>query len=95
MKDASLSSDENERLEELRRYEVLDTAADKDIDDLTHLAAHICEVPIALVCLVDATRQWFKSKVGINASETSRTIAFCAHAILQHDVFIVHDAQID
>ena len=95
MKEAPLRSDENERLEELRRYEVLDTVADQDIDDLTHLAAHICEVPIALVSLVDATRQWFKSRVGLNASETSRTIALCAHAILQDDVFIVHDARAD
>ena len=95
MKEAPLPLDEHQRLEELRQYDVLDTAAEADIDDLTFLAAHICHAPIALVSLVDATRQWFKSKVGIDVTETSRTIAFCAHAILGKDVFTVPDALAD
>ena len=95
MKEAPLPSNERERLEELHRYEVLDTSADGDIDDLTLLAAHICHAPIALVSLVDATRQWFKSKVGIDVTETPRAVAFCAHTILGKDVLIVPDALAD
>jgi len=64
-------------------------------DDLTRLAARICGVPIALVSFVDKEWQWFKSKVGLAASETSRDIAFCALAILQPGAFIVQDASQD
>ena len=95
MKEAPLPSNEQERLEELHRYEVLDTSAEGDIDDLTLLAAHICHAPIALVSLVDATRQWFKSKIGIDVTETPRAVAFCAHTILGKDVLIVPDALAD
>ncbi len=61
-------------------------------DDLTALAAHICEAPIALISLVDENRQWFKSNVGLSINETSRDVSFCAHAILQTDLFIIPDA---
>src|SRR5439155_7906177 len=64
-------------------------------DDLTELAARICEAPIALITLVDEDRQWFKSKVGVTLNETSRDISFCAHAIGQTDLFIVPDATQD
>ncbi|MDH5669151.1 MAG: PAS domain S-box protein [Nitrospira sp.] len=95
MKEAPLPSDEKERLEELHSYDVLDTVAESDIDDLTILAAHICRTPIALVTLVDTSRQWFKSRVGIDATETPRAIAFCAHTILGKDVLVVADALAD
>ena len=92
---APLPTSEAARLDALRQCAVLDTAADEAFDCLTRLAAEICNTPIALVSLVDAERQWFKSKVGVEASETPRAIAFCAHAILQDDLFIVPDALAD
>lgn len=92
---ATLLPDEPQRLESLRQYAVLDTPAEAAFDDLTELAAHICEAPIALISLIDENRQWFKSKVGLEASETSRDVAFCAHAIHQPDLFIVPDATLD
>ena len=95
MQSAPLPVNEDARLQELRQYDVLDTAAEDDIDDLTLLAARLCHAPIALVSLVDDTRLWFKSRIGLAATETSRTIAFCAHAILQPDVLVVPDALAD
>ena len=92
---APLPENELDRLAMLRSYEVLDTPAEQDFDDLTNLAAQICETPIALVSLVAEDRQWFKSKLGIDADETPREIAFCAHALLQHDVLVVPDARLD
>jgi len=93
----SLSSPEHEkkRLSVLWQYEVLDTVPEEVFDNLTELAARICEAPIALISLVDERRQWFKSKVGTSVQETSRDISFCAHAIKQSDLFIVPDASKD
>ena len=90
-----IPANESERLKTLRRLDVLDTVAEKDFDDLTKLAAMICGVPISLVSLIDADRQWFKSKVGLEVSETPREMAFCAHTILDRKLFIVSDATID
>ncbi|MEC4888795.1 MAG: GGDEF domain-containing protein, partial [Nitrospira sp.] len=73
---APLPEDEAARLAELQCYHILDTAPEASFDDLTALAAQICDVPIALVSLIDRQRQWFKAKVGIDAAETSRDIAF-------------------
>jgi PAS domain S-box-containing protein len=86
---------EAERLAELYRYGVLDTAPEKALDDLVQLAAYICQSPIAVVSLVDADRQWFKSKIGLTETQTSRIIAFCAHTILGDELFVVPDASVD
>ena len=93
---ASPPTNEAQRLEALREYQVLDTPPEQAFDDLTLLAAAICQTPIALVSLVDDKRQWFKSAIGIDATETTRGVAFCSHAILHADqVFEVRDAQAD
>jgi hypothetical protein len=86
---------EKKRLKVLWQYEVLDTVPEEVFDDLTELAARICEAPIALISLVDEKRQWFKSKVGTSVDETSRDVSFCAHAINQTELFIVPDATQD
>lgn len=95
MKCASLHSNEAERLQALRDLDVLDTEAELEFDQLTKLASIICETPISLVSLVDESRQWFKSKVGLDATETPRDFAFCAHAILQEELFEISDASKD
>jgi phosphoribosyl 1,2-cyclic phosphodiesterase len=87
--------DEASRLETLRALGLLDTAPDPRFDRITALAAEAFQVPIALVSLVDENRQWFKSCVGLEASETSREVAFCAHAILERDLLVVPDALAD
>jgi len=92
---APLPANERERLKALLRYEILDTDSERHFDDLTLLASHICQTPIALVSLVDKDRQWFKARVGLSVSETSRDVSFCAHAILQPNLFIVPDATED
>ena len=92
---APLPSNEADRLNALQQYEILDTPPEEAFDDLTRLAAHICRTPTALISLVDTSRQWFKSKVGVDALETPRDIAFCAHAILEPDLLVVKDASQD
>lgn len=89
---APLPSNEVARLTALRQYQILDTASEKAFDDITLLASYVCNAPIAVISLVDADRQWFKSKVGQTVSETSRDISFCSHAILQPDLMVVPDA---
>jgi GAF domain-containing protein len=88
-------ANEEARLIALDKYAILDTDPEQSFDDLTLLASYVCETPIALISLVDEDRQWFKSRVGLGAAETSRDIAFCSTAILQSDVFVVPDALAD
>lgn len=92
---APIPKNEKQRLKVLWQYDVLDTVPEEVFDDLTELAARICEAPIAMITLVDERRQWFKSKVGVTVNETSRDISFCAHAITQPDLFIIPDATKD
>jgi hypothetical protein len=92
MKAAGFPSKERARIEALHGYEILDTPPEKELDDLVHLAAYICGRPIAVISRVDSDRQWFKSKVGLTASETSRYVAFCSHTILGPDLLVVPDA---
>ena len=89
------SKNEAKRLEVLWQYDVLDTVPEEVFDELTNLAAMICDAPIALISLVDEDRQWFKAKTGITISETSRDISFCAHAIMGEGLFVVPDAMKD
>lgn len=87
---------ESRRLAELRRLMILDSNAERAYDDITRLASQVCGTPISLISLVDEDRQWFKSRVGLAASETPRAWSFCSHAIQEPDqVFVVKDAQQD
>lgn len=86
---------ETERLEALHSLEILDTPAEAALDRITRLVARVLDVPIALVSLVDEDRQWFKSRAGLEATETPRELAFCAHAILQTSPLVVPDAAED
>ncbi len=96
MQKASIHTKESERIKSLKSYLVLDTETEVEIDNLTQLASEICETPITLVSLIDENRQWFKSKVGLDVNETSRDIAFCAHAINEtNDLLIIEDARTD
>lgn len=91
----STSDPVQQRLAALERYDILDTPPEQEFDDLTFLAAFICDTPMASVTLLDAKRQWFKSKLGLEADETPIEQAFCAHTIKQRGVFNVTDARQD
>ena len=95
MQAAPLPENEAQRLQTLRLYDVLDSEPEKVFDDLTEAAAKIFDTPICLVSLVDENRQWFKSAYGVDVHETERDIAFCAHAILSDEIFVVEDARFD
>lgn len=92
---APIPINEPQRLEELRSLKILDTGPDPQLQSIAQIAANVLGMPIVLISLVDAERQWSKASVGVDPSETSREIAFCAHAILQSEPLIVEDATKD
>lgn len=95
MQAPGIPPNEDLRLESLRALKLLDTGADARFDRITHIARRLFGVPIALISLIDANRQWFKSRQGLDVPETSRDISFCGHAILGEDIFVVEDALAD
>ena len=88
-------ANEEARIQALHGLNLLDSAPEERFDRLTRLAKRLFNVPIALVTLVDKDRQWFKSCVGLDATETSRDVSFCGHAILKDDLLLVRDARED
>ena len=86
---------EEQRLKALSEYRILGSRPEEAYDSITRIASLACNVPIALISLVDRERQWFKSKVGLTVNETSRDISFCAHTILNPDPMVVEDALFD
>jgi hypothetical protein len=95
MTTATIPLNEELRLQDLYSYDLLDTAAESDFDDLVELASQICKCPISLISLLDKDRQWFKARYGIEEQSTPRDVAFCSHAILHDDVMIVEDSMKD
>jgi GAF domain-containing protein len=93
--EAPFPPNEAERLRSLALYEILDTLPEAIFDEITLLATYICGCPIATVSIIDKNRQWYKSRIGINAAETPREISFCAHTIRQNEPLIVEDATLD
>ena len=90
-----IPANEDRRLAALRDYQILDTPAERDFDELLRLAAQTCKVPIAMITLIDVDRQWFKAQIGLRCPEMPRHVAFCAHAILQSELMVVPDALLD
>lgn len=95
MKKPEIPGDEAERLVALKSYALLDTRPDPVLDQITRLASAMFKTPISLVSLIDEKRQFFKSRVGLEATETPRGVSFCGHAINGEDVFVVPDAHSD
>ena len=95
MKNPDIPQDEKARLETIRSLDILDTVPEERFDRLTRMAKRLFGVSIAVVSIVDENRQWFKSCMGLGASETSRDISFCGHTILGNGVFIIPNASED
>jgi hypothetical protein len=88
---AALPKFEELRLADLHLYNILDTPAEKEFDELRELAAHICGCPVSMISIIDRDRQWYKSKQGFDVAETQRDVAFCAHTILEDHLLVVED----
>ena len=95
MKTPDIPDNERQRLQTLKALNILDTPPEERFDRLTRLAKRLFGVPIALVSLIDDDRQWFKSCVGLDTSETGRDISFCGHAILEDTILVVPDTSAD
>ncbi len=96
MTEIPISKNEAERIKALHSYHILDTADEKEFDDLTTLASAICQTPVALISLIDGERQWFKSAKGVTVKETPKEHAFCAHTVTAgEDLLVVEDARQD
>lgn len=95
MKKAPIPSNESERQSNLDSYNLVDTAPEIDFDNITELASQICETPIALISIIDNDRQWFKSKVGLEANQTGRDVSFCGHAIHSDELFEIKNSKED
>lgn len=95
MEAARIPHNEAQRLMTLHRYGILDTDPEDAYDEIAELAATICEAPVSLVTLIDHSRQWFKARIGMQPQQTARNVSFCAHAILQPDLFVVPDTHAD
>ena len=92
MREPGVPENEKQRLERLLAYDVLDTMPEQVYDDIVALAAHICQVPMALVSLVDKDRQWFKARFGLDAAETPRSVSFCGHVVESGEMLQVEDS---
>lgn len=95
MTSGNVNQYEQQRINALKLYDILDTFPEKEYDDITQLASEICQTPIALISLVDEKRQWFKSRVGLDLQQTEREVSFCSHAIESDHIFEVSDATAD
>lgn len=95
MRAPAVPADEAERIATLRELLVLDTPPEERFDSITAYAQSLFAVPFAVVSLIDTNRQWFKSVCGLDDTETSREISFCAHAILQDAILEIPDARLD
>jgi len=95
MKSAPYPENEAERQASPKSLNILETAMEERFERVTRLASRLLDVPISAITLIDGERQWFKSIQGLNSSETPRSAAFCAHAILEEDIFVVEDATKD
>ena len=95
MSRACTPPDEAARLAALHAYGILDTPPESSFDALTRIAAHLCQVPIAVINFIDHDRQWFKSEIGLGVRETPLDVSICAHAILQPGLFVVPDTTLD
>ncbi len=95
MQSAEKPKNEIQRLEALRKYQILDTDLEKEYDDIVALAAQICETPISIIGFINGERQWYKAKIGLEDTEVHRDLTFCAHTILQDELFIVSDSTQD